>query len=80
MLRLFVLSALVLGSLFSVTATATALPPTDQICAKVWTQGTVVGYHPFGTCVAYNGPTLCAPLDAGLDPSAHVYELVCVPD
>ena len=83
MLRLLVLCAVVLGSFVGIassSASASKASATNFVCAKVWTTGTVLGVHSAGTCTPWNGPTLCASHDLGLDPSAHVYTLVCIPD
>jgi hypothetical protein len=50
-----------------------------QLCEKVWTAGTDLGYYHEGQCQPYTGATLCHWEDAGADPQAHVYTEVCVP-
>jgi hypothetical protein len=78
MFRLLVLAAVIAGSL--VGGGGSTASADYQICAKVWTHGTVIGSHNVGDCTPYSGPVLCSARDAGLDPSAHVYYLVCIPD
>lgn len=77
MFRLFLLTAM-LGSLLGTAAPQASA--WNEICAEVWTGGDVPGYRYFGGCEPYNGPTLCATRDAGLDPRAHVYTRFCIPD
>ena len=79
MKRLLVLCTLLLGWATALTALST---PADAapLCESVSTTGTVVGVHSVGRCQPYSDATLCRYQHAGLDPSAHVWIVACIPD